>query len=219
MIDISDLVDTTKVVYAPELKEEDLKFSFCYLFTKRLIDLVISTCALIVLALPMLVVAVLVKLDSPGPVFYKQERLGLNGKPFTLIKFRSMNANAEAKGAQWATNNDPRVTKFGRFMRKTRLDEIPQFITVFLGDMSLIGPRPERKVFYDAFEPYVIGFKQRLVVKPGISGLAQVSGGYDLRPADKIIKDVEYIKAKSIGLDLKIILYTLLIVLNHKGAR
>lgn len=179
----------------------------------------ISTCALIVLALPMLVVAVLVKLDSPGPVFYKQERLWLNGKPFTLIKFRSMNANAEAKGAQWATNNDPRVTKFGRFMRKTRLDEIPQFITVFLGDMSLIGPRPERKVFYDAFEPYVIGFKQRLVVKPGISGLAQVSGGYDLRPADKIIKDVEYIKAKSIGLDLKIILYTLLIVLNHKGAR
>lgn len=218
-VDISNLVDTTRVVHAPLLEEEDLHPSFFYRFMKRLIDIVISAFACFVLAIPMVVVAILVKLDSPGPVFYKQERLGRNGKPFMLVKFRSMNANAEVKGAQWATDNDPRVTRFGNFMRKTRLDEIPQFFTVLMGDMSLIGPRPERKVFYDAFEPYVVGFKQRLAVKPGISGLAQVSGGYDLRPEDKIIKDVEYIKNQSLWLDAKIILYTLLIVLNHKGAR
>ena len=218
-VDISNLVDTSKVVHAPLLEEADLHPSWIYSIFKRSTDILISACALFVLAFPMLIVALCVKLDSPGPVFYKQERLGKNGKPFMLVKFRSMNANAEAKGAQWASDNDPRVTRFGNFMRKTRLDEIPQFFSVLMGDMSLIGPRPERKVFYDAFEPYVVGFKQRLVVKPGISGLAQVSGGYDLRPEDKIIKDIEYIKTQSILLDLKIILFTLMIVINHKGAR
>ena len=218
-VDISNLVDTSKVVHAPLLVEADLHPSWIYSIFKRSTDILISACALFVLAFPMLIVALCVKLDSPGPVFYKQERLGKNGKPFMLVKFRSMNANAEAKGAQWASDNDPRVTRFGNFMRKTRLDEIPQFFSVLMGDMSLIGPRPERKVFYDAFEPYVVGFKQRLAVKPGISGLAQVSGGYDLRPEDKIIKDIEYIKTQSILLDLKIILFTLMIVINHKGAR
>lgn len=191
-----------------------------YSFVKRAIDIVAPSCALIVFAVPMLIIAILIKLTSKGPVFYKQERLGLNGKKFNLVKFRSMVADAEKSGAQWSEgDSDNRITKFGTFLRKTRLDELPQFWACVTGKLSLVGPRPEREVFYDAFEEHVHGFRERLKVKPGLTGLAQVNGGYDLRPEEKIVFDIEYIKNRSIWLDIKIMFKTVAVVFNHKGAK
>lgn len=200
-------------------KLETVSHKLLYSFIKRALDITVSFLALVFLAIPMLFVAALIKIDSPGPVFYRQERLGLKGRPFTIIKFRSMCINAEANGAQWAEKNDLRVTKIGRTLRATRFDEVPQFFLVIKGDLSLIGPRPEREVFYDEFEKYIPGFRQRMLVKPGVSGLAQVKGGYDFRPEEKIFYDIEYIKNRSFWLDLKIIFMTLGVVFSHRGAR
>ena len=186
----ADLVDHGRIVEIEQIDFDKLPKRYFYRFVKRIFDIVSSACALIVLAIPMLIIAIAIKLDSQGPVFYRQERLGLNGAPFKLIKFRSMRTDAEANGAQWAQANDPRITKVGRFIRKTRLDEVPQFFQVISGELSLIGPRPERAVFYDEFEKYIPGFKQRLRVRPGISGLAQVVGGYDFLPEEKIVYDL-----------------------------
>ncbi len=136
-----------------------------------------------------------------------------------LYKFRSMRENAEASGAQWAADDDPRVTRVGKFIRKTRMDELPQFWNVVKGDMSLVGPRPERAVFYEQFERYIHGFKQRLLVLPGITGLAQVSGGYDLGPAEKIVYDIEYIKHQGVVMDVKVIARTFGVLISHDGAR
>ncbi|MDO4502171.1 MAG: sugar transferase [Coriobacteriia bacterium] len=219
VIDVSELVDVSQEIEVERIDTSDWPNDRGYRFVKRLFDIVLSSLALIILALPMCTIAILIKLDSPGPVLYKQERLGKNGKPFMLMKFRSMYIDAEAGGAQWATDNDPRVTKIGKILRASRLDELPQFLQVVSGDLSLVGPRPERKVFYDEFEKYIHGFSQRLIVKPGISGLAQVSGGYDLRPAEKIMYDIEYIKNRSTLLDFRIILKTIVVVFTHDGAR
>ena len=134
-------------------------------------------------------------------------------------QLRGYQTHAEANGAQWASDHDPRVTRVGAFLRKSRLDEIPQFWNVVKGDMSLIGPRPEREVFYKEFEKYIHGFSQRLAVKPGITGLAQVSGGYDLKPAEKIIFDIEYIKNQSFAMDIDVILKTFGVLFTHEGAR
>ena len=136
-----------------------------------------------------------------------------------VTKFRSMRLDAEAAGAQWAQGSDPRVTKVGRVLRRTRLDELPQFWSVVKGDMSLIGPRPEREVFYKEFEKYIHGFSQRMMVKPGISGYAQVNGGYDLIPEEKILFDLAYIKNRSVKMDWAIIMKTLAVLFNHQGAR
>lgn len=191
-----------------------------FAFVKRSFDFISSFLALVVFCLPMLIVAIVIKCDSKGPVIYKQERLGLNGKPFMLYKFRSMRADAEAcSGAKWADKNDDRVTRVGKFMRKTRIDELPQLFNIFSGKMSIIGPRPERKIFYDQFAEYIDGFEERLKVKPGLSGLAQVSGGYDLKPEEKIVYDIEYIKKRSIWMDIKIIFKTIAVVFSHDGAR
>ena len=218
-VDVSDLVDISKVIKVEKIDVSTLPKKYVYFFLKRLFDIVSCCVAIVILAIPMCIIAILIKKDSPGPVFYKQERLGKNGKPFMLIKFRSMYIDAEARGAQWAQDDDPRVTPIGKKLRSTRLDELPQFFQVVSGKISLVGPRPERKVFYDEFEKYIHGFNQRLVIKPGISGLAQVSGGYDLKPAEKVVYDIDYIKNCSVGLDLKIIFKTLKIVLTHEGAR
>ena len=189
-------------------------------FVKRSFDIICSLMALIILALPMLIVAIAIKCSSKGPVFYRQERLGLNGKPFMLVKFRSMVVDAEKDGAKWSDgDNDDRITKVGRFLRKTRLDELPQLGACFTGKLSIIGPRPERPEFYEAFEEHVHGFSQRLKVKPGITGLAQVSGGYDLRPEEKVVYDIEYIKTRSIWLEIKILFKTVGVVFSHKGAK
>ena len=218
-VDISELVDTSKVIEVEKIDVSTFPKKRVYFFLKRLFDIVSCSIAVVILAIPMCIIAILIKKDSPGPVFYKQERLGKNGKPFMLIKFRSMYTDAEARGAQWAQDDDPRVTPIGKKLRATRADELPQFFQVITGKLTLIGPRPERKVFYDEFEKYIHGFSQRLAVKPGVSGLAQVSGGYNLKPAEKVVYDIDYIKNCSVGLDLKIIFKTLKIVLTHEGAR
>ena len=216
-VDISDLVDTTTVIAVEHLPKEVISQRGAYYFVKRCFDVVASLFALIVFSVPMAVVAIAIRLEGPGPVFYSQERLGLNGERFHLIKFRSMKIDAETGGAQWAKENDPRVTRVGRFIRGCRLDELPQFWQVLTGELSLIGPRPEREVFYQAFEKYIPGFSQRLLIKPGITGLAQVKGGYNLKPAEKILHDIEYIKTQSLWLDFKILFMTVLVVLRGKN--
>ena len=201
-----------------ELGELDAKP--VYSFFKRFFDIVLSLFALIVLLIPMLIIAVIVKLTSPGSVLYKQERLGKDGVSFEIIKFRSMYADAENNGAQWSDGeNDERITPFGKFLRRTRMDELPQFAQILTGKMSLVGPRPERECFYEKFETYIHGFSERLKVKPGLTGLAQVSGGYDLRPEEKVVYDIEYIKKRSLWLDLKCMLLTVRIIFSHYGAR
>lgn len=184
---------------------------------KRLVDIACSVAALTLCALPMAVIAVCIKLDSPGTVFYKQERLGLNGKPFTIVKFRTMVMNAEAQGVRWSEgDNDSRNTRIGGFLRKYRLDELPQFWCTLVGSMSLVGPRPERACYYEAFERYIHGFHQRLKVKPGITGLAQTTD-YALPPEQKAAYDLEYIKTRSLWTDIKLLFRTLIVVVTHKG--
>src|SRR5690606_10331165 len=153
--------------------------------------------------------AIIIKIESPGPAFFLQERVGLNGRNFLMIKLRSMRIDAEKNGAQWAAKNDPRVTKVGAFIRKTRIDELPQLFNVLKGDMSLIGPRPERPIFMEQFNKEIPGFVDRLKVRPGITGWAQVNGGYDITPKEKLELDRYYINNISFWLDLKIILKTI----------
>ena len=202
-----------------ELTEPKVAGGIVYRFVKRAFDIVSCGCALIILAIPMVVIALKIKSESPGPVIYAQRRVGKDGRIFNLYKFRSMYTDAEARGVQWAKNNDSRVTPFGKIMRKTRMDEIPQFWNVFKGDMSLIGPRPERPAFCEEFEKRIHGWHYRTMVTPGLSGLAQVTGGYDLLPSEKILLDMEYIENRSLSLDLKIILKTLGVVKTGEGAR
>ena len=191
-----------------------------YEVMKRGLDILFSALALLILLIPMGIIAVIVKCTSKGPVFYFQERLGLNGKRFNVIKFRSMVVDAEKDCICWSEGEDDvRITAFGRFLRGTRLDELPQFWCILTGDMSLVGPRPEREVFYNEFEQYIHGFHERLKVKPGLTGLAQVRGGYYLMPEEKIVYDVEYIKNRSLWLDVKIVLETVGVVCKREGAK
>lgn len=197
----------------------DIKKKPIYDFFKRLIDLFASFLGIIVLSLPMLIIVVIVKCTSKGPAIYKQKRLTKNGREFNLYKFRSMYVDAEKNGAQWATKNDSRVTKFGKFMRKVRIDELPQLFNIFVGHMSIVGPRPERPEFYEEFESYIHGFNQRLKVKCGLTGHAQVNGGYDLLPQEKILLDIEYIKKRSFFFDIKIMFQTIGVIFGRKGSR
>ncbi len=190
-----------------------------YCFFKRFFDIILSLIAIAVCLIPMAIIAVTVKCDSKGPAVYKQERLGKDGKRFLLYKFRSMRENAEEDGAKWAEENDVRCTRVGRFLRKSRLDELPQFFNILGGSMSLVGPRPERKVFYDLFEENIHGFSYRLKVKPGLTGHAQVNGGYDLLPEEKIVYDIEYIKNRSFKFDAECLFKTVAVIFNHNGAR
>ncbi|MBA4495994.1 sugar transferase [Paenactinomyces guangxiensis] len=193
--------------------------SSLYPLLKRVLEVILSI-ALLLFTLPVLVlVAIAIKLESPGSVFYKQERVGLNGKCFNIIKLRSMRNDAEKNGPQWAAKNDPRVTVVGKFIRKTRIDEIPQLINVLRGDMSLIGPRPERPMFTEQFDKEIPGFKKRLLVKPGLTGWAQVNGGYEATPAEKLKMDLFYIRNQSFRLDLQIMLRTVWVVISGSGAR
>lgn len=193
--------------------------SMIYPIVKRSFEIIFSL-ALLIFTLPVLLLsAIAIKLESPGPVFYKQERVGLNGKKFWIVKLRSMRTDAEKNGPQWAAKNDPRVTQVGKFIRKTRIDELPQIINVLTGDMSLIGPRPERDVFTEQFEEEIPGFKKRLLVKPGLTGWAQVTGGYEATPREKWEQDMYYIQNQSIALDIRILLRTVWVVLTGNGAR
>ena len=202
-----------------ELSEPTIAGGIGYRFAKRAFDIISCGCALILLAIPMGVITLKIKSESPGPVIYAQRRVGKNGKIFNVYKFRSMYTDAEARGARWAAGDDPRVTPFGKFMREKRIDEIPQFWNIVKGDMSLIGPRPERPAFCQEFEKRIHGWGYRTLVRPGLSGLAQVTGGYDLLPKEKVVLDLEYIEHRSIVMDLKIILKTLGVVITGEGAR
>ena len=182
----------TVYIAPPRIQER-----WTYLLVKRLFDSFSALIGLIVLAIPMAIIALLIVLDSPGGAIFKQERLGKNGKPFLIYKFRTMNHDAEVNGPKWADKEDKRCTRFGAFLRKTRLDELPQFWNILKGDMSFVGPRPERQYFYEQFEKYIIGFSNRLVVTPGLTGYAQVNGGYELEPEEKIVYDMEYIEKRS----------------------
>lgn len=190
-----------------------------YIFLKRMIDIFFSIVG-IILAIPILLVTALaIKLETPGPVFFLQERVGLNGKYFNVIKLRSMGVNAEKNGAQWAQKNDPRVTKVGAFIRKTRIDEIPQLFNVLKGEMSMVGPRPERPMFTAQFNEEIPGFVRRITVKPGVTGWAQVNGGYEITPEEKLELDLFYIENQSLWMDFKVLLKTIKVVLTGNGAR
>lgn len=190
-----------------------------YLLCKRLGDILFAVVGGILLALPMAVIALLIRLDSPGPALFRQERLGLNGQPFMMVKFRSMRLDAEADGPQWARPNDSRCTRLGAFLRKCRLDELPQLWNILKGEMSVVGPRPERPCFYAEFERYIPGFWRRLAVKPGLTGYAQVNGGYDLGPEEKLAYDLEYMARRTALLDLWCVVRTVGLILTHEGAR
>ncbi len=193
------------------------------LFLKRILDLSVSAVGLVVSAPLMLVVALAIRLDSPGSVLYRQERVGRRGRLFSLWKFRSMRADAEAEGeAVWAQERDPRVTRVGAWIRKFRIDELPQLWNVLVGDMSLVGPRPEREPFVrELIERFPL-YEQRLVVRPGITGWAQVRADYAStfeESNEKLRYDLYYIKNLSVLLDISILASTLRIVLIGKGAR
>lgn len=153
-----------------------------YFKMKRLFDILFSVIGLIITLPVILIFSILIKLETTGPAFFFQERVGLNGRYFKVIKLRSMRIDAEKNGAQWAAKNDPRVTKVGSFIRKTRIDELPQLWNVLIGDMSLVGPRPERPMFTAKFNEEIPGFIKRLTVKPGLTGWAQINGGYEITP-------------------------------------
>jgi sugar transferase (PEP-CTERM system associated) len=190
---------------------------------KRSFDIVVSAIMLLLTMPVLLVTALLIKLESPGPVLYRQERVGLRGRTFVLLKFRSMRADAERDGTpQWAAERDPRVTRIGAFIRKVRLDELPQLINVLCGDMSFIGPRPERPFFVDQLSASIPFYKERHAVKPGISGWAQINYPYGASLEDarqKLAYDLYYVKNRTIFLDLLILVQTVRVILFPEGAR
>jgi exopolysaccharide biosynthesis polyprenyl glycosylphosphotransferase len=176
---------------------------------------------LIVLSPLMLVLTAAVRLTSNGPAVYRQERVGRDDRPFTMYKFRTMVENAESEsGPVWAVDDDPRITPLGRFMRKTRLDELPQFFNVLRGDMSLVGPRPERPFFVERFKKEIPLYGRRLRVRPGITGWAQVKWKYDSTFDDVVEKtkfDLFYVENLSLRMDFKILINTILTVVTAKG--
>lgn len=223
---------------------------------KRALDIVVAASLLIVLAPVMLLTAIAVKLTSPGPIIFRQTRVGLNlrksrndrrknrgelppsvserrqpgrdrrlelryGREFTLYKFRTMRTDAEKNGAQFATKGDPRVTSIGRFLRKTRLDELPQLWNVLRGEMSMVGPRPERPVFIEKLSQEIPDYLQRLGLKPGLTGVAQIENGYDNELESfrkKVIYDLIYLQNCCVWNDIKILFRTIRVVLTGSGA-
>jgi exopolysaccharide biosynthesis polyprenyl glycosylphosphotransferase len=190
---------------------------------KRVFDLLVSLSLLTVTSPIMLITAILIKLESHGPVFYRQERIGQHGRPFSIFKFRSMRADAEKDGRpQWARKNDDRITLIGRFIRRTRIDELPQVFNVFMGEMSFVGPRPERPYFVADLNRKIPYYGVRHIVKPGITGWAQVRYPYGASVEDSLEKlqyDLYYVKNHSLFLDLMILTQTVQVVLWGQGAR
>ena len=205
-----ETVDDTMV-----LRSQNMHLSFEMRFIKRFIDLVVSTIGLVIAAIPMLLVALIVKLQDGGPVFYKQERFKRDNKPFYILKFRSMiHKQTEEMEQTLATRNDKRITKFGKFIRATRLDELPQLLNVFKGEMTLVGPRPFMKSVVDEATANNPDFRYRSNVKPGITGLSHVYGRYDTTPEERLRYDLLYVRRCSLWLDLKIIFLTIIVVFS-----
>ncbi len=192
-----------------------------YLSVKRLLDITIALIGLLAFALILPLIALLMRLDSPGPIFYRQERVGRGGRPFKVIKLRSMIPDAErASGPVWASGKDPRITRIGRLLRKSRLDEVPQLWNVLSGEMSMVGPRPERDVFVDQLTQQIPFYRTRLAVKPGLTGWAQVRYRYGNSVEDSLIKlqyDLYYIRHQSLALDLLIMIRTVGKMLAFQG--
>jgi len=205
--------------YTNSIDYSNVKGSILFDVYQRFLDIILSVIGLLVGIPLMIIFGILIKIEDKGPITYKQERLGKGGKRFYIYKLRSMRTDAEKFGAQWAEKDDPRITKVGKFIRKTRIDEIPQLFNILKGDMSIIGPRPERPSFTEEFNQEIPGFIDRLAVKPGLTGWAQVNGGYEITPQEKLIEDIYYIKNRSILLDLKILFKTVKVVLTGDGAR
>jgi len=194
----------------PLLNLRDVALRGWKLSLKRAIDLVGSAIGLVLLSPLMFLIAILIKLDSPGPALYTQERMGLDGKRFYLFKFRTMRADAEAHGPGWTRPDDPRRTRLGAFLRRTNLDELPQLINVLLGDMSLVGPRPERPIYVEEFRKRIPRYMERHREKAGITGWAQVNGlRGDTSIEERTKYDLWYIENWSVWLDIKIILMTI----------
>jgi exopolysaccharide biosynthesis polyprenyl glycosylphosphotransferase len=191
--------------------------------TKRVFDIVCAS-LLLVLALPVMLCAMLaIRLESPGPIIYRQERVGLGGRPFMCLKLRSMRTDAENDGvARWATKNDSRVTRVGAFIRKARIDELPQLISVLRGEMSLVGPRPERPSFVGQLKEKIPYYDIRHSVKPGVTGWAQVRFSYGASLEDARRKhqfDLYYVKNNSMFLDLLVLIETVSVVLFREGSQ
>jgi glycosyltransferase len=171
-------------------------------------------------ALPICIISSLfIILETTGNPLYIQERVGLNGSRFRIYKLRSMYSDAEKDGCKWATKNDIRITKVGHYIRKTRIDELPQLLNILKGDMAFIGPRPERPEFIEKFLKDIPDFNDRIVIKPGITGWAQVNGGYELTPKEKLEYDKYYIEHESLYLDVLILLKTIQVIFTGYGSR
>jgi len=215
------LVRTVEIHGLPLVEVMPQLVPFLIRFVKRIVDLSVGLIVSVFLILIYPFMALLIRLDSPGPVFYIQKRIGRWGKEFKVIKFRTMFIDAEKhSGAVWALKNDPRVTRIGRFLRNSHMDELPQFFNVLIGQMSMVGPRPERLEFVEEFKKKVPLYERRLRIRPGITGWAQVRHKYDESLDDVLDKtryDLFYIDHVSLTLDLKIVLATVIRILQGSG--
>lgn len=230
VMDLAGFYERTKAeVHVDSLKASWLVYGHGFVqgvgrrFAKRVFDIVTSSILLVLTAPLLLLTALAIKLDSPGPVFYRQERVGLGGRSFWCIKLRSMRTDAEKDGvARWATKNDSRVTRVGAFIRKTRIDELPQLISVLRGEMSMVGPRPERPSFVEELRKAIPYYDLRHSIKPGLTGWAQVRYSYGASLEDARRKhqfDLYYVKNNSLWLDLIVLIETVTVVLFREGAQ
>jgi exopolysaccharide biosynthesis polyprenyl glycosylphosphotransferase len=213
-VKFSSLLDAPLMVVSKDVLEPK------QIILKRAFDIAVSLFCLLILSPVYFVIAVIIKLTSRGPVFYSQERIGLHGKPFTIYKFRSMNHGAEKNGPALSSKDDSRITKVGKFLRKTRLDELPQFFNVLTGTMSVVGPRPERKFFIDQIIQKAPQYTHLQKIKPGITSWGQVKYGYAENVEQMIRRmkyDILYLENISFLLDLRILIYTVLIVFQGRG--
>jgi exopolysaccharide biosynthesis polyprenyl glycosylphosphotransferase len=201
----------------PLITVRDIALRGWKLSLKRGLDIVGATLGLVFFSPWMLLTALLIRLESPGPIFYTQERMGLDGKPFAMIKFRSMRQDAEKSGAGWTTAADPRVTKIGKFMRRTSWDELPQLVNVLLGEMSLVGPRPERPIYVQQFRERIPRYMERHREKSGMTGWAQIHGMRgDTSIAERTSYDLYYVENWSLWLDITIIVRTVVQIILRK---
>ena len=219
--EISDLLlrgaDRVHSFDTPFLLLRNSGISFEQRVMKRAMDVIISGCMLLVASPFMLLTAIAIKMEDHGPALFKQERVTLNGRKFYIYKFRSMIVDAEKNGAQFSSKNDSRITKVGKFIRATRLDELPQLLNILKGDMSIVGPRPERQQYIDEFCKETPEFIYRLKVKAGLTGYAQIYGKYNTTPLDKLKLDLMYIESYSVLLDMKLIFLTLKIMFTKES--